>query len=726
MAFSASPLAPLSTPLSVSLRLPLLLQLRALLLTLVWSACAAVPVLAQVPYFFSVNDLTIVSVTSPSCVNVYPAALNCSLPALLTVNTTGVRLVNPLGGGQGVDVRLLLSGGDSATQLYGYTAEGWSPSLIWATLQLDGFAQSAMGRLLSLTVYDPTSGNSSAPFVGLSIAPVPPPRLHSISGCHGDGASPNLGCVPDADVLTLTGSSLLSLNDFQSLQMTISDPSGRTATVDFMQGQRGVQLRVLNESMALLSLAQAYPRLLRLEQFGGGVQMLGFDTDWWSVPQRHLVSYSTNRVPLSFAALRPPSIMSTVAGPRCITAGGYFVNCSPATRISFRGHYLIGLTVMLEAAGKQPQPCADVSIVVWQCLLPIIANDTDGLAWDVVVSNPAGSQRLPGLVTYSTKPSIAFVEPCNTYGLYESDININCQPGQALTVRGMRFPDDPELAVVIRGSTIVQRPLNVTCPQLVRVDSTMLTCVVPSLDGMAQSALYSALVDVLVVFNGSGPPALPVQVQGRMVADPQSPLVQRVSGCESNNGSHALLRCRGGDVLVVEGAYLLHKFVFVAPRLDQWRCRVLPNSSNERLLVELPFLLPEEKGVLADTPYVVHYEATENRFQVWYGRPFTVTWTWDDAPAQPSAPSADDGRHALSSGALALVVLLPLLSVVLLVVCATVLGLRWKRDRMSGMDTGQWEDSGAASERAGGEHGWTGQPPVYTTAWQVRDAVEMQ
>ena len=167
-------------------------------------------------------------------------------------------------------------------------------------------------------------------------------------------------------------------------------------------------------------------------------------------------------------------------------------------------------------------------------------------------------------------------------------LDINCQPDQVLTVRGMRFPDDPELAVVIRGSTIAQRLLNVTCAQLVRVDSTMLTCVVPSLDGMAQSALYSALVDLQVVLSGSEPLARPVQVQGyRMLADPQSPLVQSVSGCEANNGSHALLRCRTGDVLVVEGAYLLRGFVFVRPRVpDLWSCRVLPNSTDERVLVE--------------------------------------------------------------------------------------------------------------------------------------------
>ena len=140
-----------------------------------------------------------------------------------------------------------------------------------------------MGRLLSLAVYDPTSGNSSAPFVGLSTAPVPPPRLHSISGCHGDGSGPqaassNLGSLPDADVLTLRGSGLLSLNDFQSLEVTISDPSGRSAAVR-CRAYEGSTLQVLNDTTALLSLAGVYHWLLRLDQFGSGVQMLGFDTD---------------------------------------------------------------------------------------------------------------------------------------------------------------------------------------------------------------------------------------------------------------------------------------------------------------------------------------------------------------------------------------------------------------------------------------------------------------
>ena len=239
----------------------------------------------------------------------------------------------------------------------------------------------------------------------------------------------------------------------------------------------------------------------------------------------------------------------------------------------------------------------------------------------------------------------------------------------------MRFLADPALAVVLVSQVRLQGSVNVTCPQIVRVDSTTLACIVPSLDGTALSSLYGRSISLPALFPCSELPI--VGWSGRIVASPESPVVKSVRDCEANNGSFELLRCRGGDLVMVNGAYLLRSMVFIqfVAGYMQWSCLVLLNSAREHYC-QLPYLLPEEQESEADVPYTAHYQTTDNRVQLNYGHPFTLTWTWD-APTQPTE-SGSSSRHRLGAGLLSVVAVKPVLAV-LVAVAVVVVRCRWRR-----------------------------------------------
>ena len=692
--------------------------LRAISSLLSLLLCVISPVVAAYPfsaYPFSVNDLTIVSVNSSECINVYTMALNCTLPAELLITVAGVSLATPVGP-SGLQpylfVRFVLAGLDSALTFSGLVNRG-STNQLSATLLLDGFAVGMMGRLLSLSVYDTLSGNSSASFAKLSIASLPTPTLSTISGCNGGGTlgTATMGCLPDADLLTVTGSGFSVLESVERFDIVLTDSVRRQSSAP---GYGTVV--VVNDSLVLLSLRDIYATLLQVNHFGGGLLGLGFSMPWYSTLERQWVSWDTNQLDLSFAPLPPPNV-TRVATSNCPFSNGGYVGCEPNAPFYFFGDYLFDLTITLEAAGKEPQLCTRDSFGD-SFVLPIVTDDEDGLTWDVVFTHPAGTQRFPALVVYYTLPTIAYVVPCNTYGLYQYVGNIYCLPGETLTVRGMRFPADPELAVVFVELDSQRQLLdNATCAQLVRVDSTTLTCTVPSLDGTPLSALYDSNIALQVVFSGSQ--LSTADTGGRFIASPESAVIANVSGCEANNGSFGLLRCRGGDVVVLQGAHLLRLVVLMqfSTSYDSSSCLVLPNSTNERVSCQLPFILPEDDSVRADVPYTVHYLTYDDRLQPSYGHPFTLTWTW----AAPASASGNTAQKQLGAGLLAVATVLPVLSVLLAVVVGIVLCKRcnWLKHNIGR------SVSDTAGERADGEGQWTGQRPAYARAWPRGDALEM-
>jgi hypothetical protein len=233
----------------------------------------------SLPLCFGQNNLGSVVIYSASgCIDVGNVTVNCTLPTVITLQTSGVSALQ-------ISYQYILIRGPGA-ELYGLAQNDGLPlnDSLSFTLEPGGYTPSLLGVMLSIQLYN-YDGNMSMPLAGLSLAPIPPPRLQSVSGCSGSGSA-TLGCQPNATTLTLTGQGLSWLSGgFYYLCIANGRCTSVHGTGPQSQLQR-ISVRVLNDSYAQVMLSIVYTNILLPPHYGGALVPLYFTMQSWQYCQR--------------------------------------------------------------------------------------------------------------------------------------------------------------------------------------------------------------------------------------------------------------------------------------------------------------------------------------------------------------------------------------------------------------------------------------------------------
>ena len=633
---------------------------------------------------WDVTQVSIVAITSHgACTDVYPQALNCSLPTTLTFQLAGILPPNSTS----FNTIFIFDGGDAETYARSSSLFNATTSTISATVLFGGYSIGLMGRLLSVYLFDYATRNRSAAFQGLSFVTLPPPVLTAISGCEGTGAA-TLNCVPDRDVLLFAGSGLSIFNDLYSFVLTIGNVSG---TLYWNSG-----LQVLNDAQMRLQLNTSSAFILTPSHYTGQLMSLAFNLQWWSPASGASFNSYTNSLSISFAPLPAPMITAVISsGSPCIqrndSSAPAFIGCVPEqSSVRFVGQYLYSATMALSLSGRGTYACETMpgyqpSSSQVTCFLPLIAEDVDGLAWDVTISTASGLLSYPGLVSFTSSTLITSLVPCNDYSQQGSNAVyfLNCAPGATLIIRGTRFPSDPALAVTLTGNVNEMTiPSNVPCWSPAYIDQTTLTCLIPLIDPAIALQFYGVTSSIQASFPTAGRVSNAV-TNTYIVAFPNSPVLTSVSGCEVSNGSLVVAGCRGGDILTIRGSNLNGtrlSITFSALNLVQFACSVLDGWTAQQLQCRLPYVTPDnsgvQEGVLYRLLWLWYPRPTLSAVAVVraYGNPFQVVFTWAAAASALSASSTSSNLTAVLVG-----VLVPVL-----VAMAVAVGLMWWRRRGMG------------------------------------------
>ena len=693
----------------------------ALLIALLLCCCCSSPFTFAQAQSVDYTQLVIASISSSgSCQDAFPYAWNCTLPAVLffTLANAPTSLTSSL--------YFVIDGNDAET--YTYAQRVTASNSTWqGRVQIGGYALGLMGRPLSVTAFDPQSGNRSAAFIGVSFALLPPPILTSISGCQGSGSLTSQ-CLPGSDSISFSGSGLSIFVGLSSYTLQVGSSS-----VQLGSSVNAAVVQLVNDSFAILPLADVYASLLTPSQYGGAVLPISFNLQWRQLTQSTVANFYTNQLSISFAPLPPPqaTVASSTACP--VSNSTALIDCLPGANagvVALTGAYLVSASASLTAEGRGTWPATvtvSSSTRLW-FVLPLIAVDTAGLAWDVRVSTSAGSVTFPGLIRFSTAPYVADVASCSTTGLV---LVPSCTPGSTLTLSGDHFLNDSLMQVLITSSSAVSGAVNVSCQSAAFISSNLLTCVVPTLDGSLAQLFYGLTSSLRVLFPSTAQTTN--AYTSRLMAWPNSPVLANVSGCETNNGSLALLRCRGGDVISVYGRNLLfypganvipNTVIGQAllPPYGLGRCELLPGGSSELVQCRLPYVDATNSPAQADVQYTVTwYGSTANYSGLLFGNAFYISFTWDPPASTPTPTSSS----LSSTMAIVVGVLVPML-VVLVAVAAW---LAWRRrrclkdpsPRSSATTAEQWEEAATPSSSSS----WFSRRPDLTSQ-QERGGLELE
>ena len=599
------------------------------------------------------TQLSISSITSPQCTSIGGSAVNCTLPAQLTVRIAGLPPNATL---SGVVFLFTSANGDLEWADYTYFSTP-SSGQFNVSLEFEGYNPTLFSGPLTLALQDYRSGNTSQPFKGLWVAYIPPPHFASIAGCQGNGAS-TLLCVPDRDSLTFYGSGFLLFNALSGSYLTIGNASGWIYAVDGLQVQ--------SDSQMTLFLNSSYGFILTISHYTGVALPLSFNLKVWSSKRGAFLDYLTDGgLSVSFGPLPPPIVLAAepyygtdsdfCRRPANVTANT-FVNMIPETCLVYvYGHYLYYAQGYLTSPGKGSYPClskigAQYAQYMY-CFLPLLPAGVDqpGLAWDLLVQTTAGSVTLPGAVTFTTVPVITSLVPCTAFA---SVFNFNgdyagCQPGSVLVMHATNFPTNGLPLLQLSNLSSVAAPVtpstvNVTCGQAAQLTANSWSCVIPSMDPPTALAFYGQLTSIRAFFpsTGQSTPA----VRAFIVAYPDSPVITSVSGCEVSNGSLVVSRCRSGDVLTIAGTSLNSSSAVVTfwdPMLtNSWLCTLLQPLTATSVQCRLPVVTQGDSDLAEGEYYEMNWYDTRPGNGFTWANPFTLSFTWDPLVAPSSGGSS--------------------------------------------------------------------------------------
>ena len=623
------------------------------------------------------------AITSPSCVNIAPAALNCTVPSTLTFYVTGI----PAGVIPGQVDFLLFYDDEEEVHVTGSSyvrnANG-SVTALAVSLYRQGWLLALMG--LPLTVLPFKMGNLSnagTPLVGgLSFALVPPPFLSGISGCVGEGPA-TLDCVVDRDVLTLYGTGLSFFRDQYGYDIDIGS---FTYNTNGEADTRAHGVIVVSDSQLLMPLNRSYAWVLPPIDYTEVVLPLSFNLRWYVRGTQRYHHWHTNSVNVSFAPI-PPPLVQGVSGCTKTANGTALVDCAPELSVvRFTGHYLYGANITLSAAGLGSYRCEQPSsrFSPWlfstqaDCILPIIPDDSNGQAWDVSLVTSAGALFFPQLVTFTTIPSITSMVLCTPSF---STLDPTCAPGDTLTIRGQRFPVGGTVLIYLTTNPYRWGPsvtVNVSCAASAIVSVDTLTCLIPYIDPSIAPLFYGMPNQVVAVFPGLQYYRTNA-LASWIVAYPDVAVLTSVSGCEASNGLLAVQRCRGGDVLTIVGTNLNCTGAIVWGRDDfreRFDCDLLPNCTATRAQCQLVNATEESDAFRANVSYRMTWVPPRLiSYSTIIESNFFVSWTWDPLP-EPSAPQQDKTEEKASEGVLVTAIVVP----VVVLVVALAVWFRYRRE----------------------------------------------
>ena len=556
-----------SLPASASCSSPLSFSLSSLLSLL----CLALLSLSACSAQSDVGSVVIYSASG--CTDVGNVTVNCSFPTLITLQTSGLGSLQYL--------YIVVS--SSQAQVSSSLASVVNDSVTFI-LAPQGYTPSLVGPMLSIQLYNLLTRNTSQPLLGLSLAPIPPPVLQSISGCSGSGSA-TLGCQPNVTTLTLTGQGLTWLSaGYYSLWIG-------TASTSVSGGgpNDSSSVNVLSDSVALLSLGGLYTYLLLPVHYGGSPLPLYLTLPVWNYcqqtsadtpsPSLHCVEraadalwlsrcccvgkpssalpYRVNSsVSVSFPPMPPPSV-TTILAQGCNGTGLWsstppFTQCIPfASQLLLYGSYLYDAQVTVGGA----QCIANSNAMSITCWMPVIPDYVPGQYYDVQLVNTAGAVSLAGLISFVGGPVLTYMTQCVNYGIgAPRQLGGGCQPGTPVLIYGVGFYPDDSLQILF---TRFGPTANFSCLQPSFINSTTLSCTLPTAASSSSnvSMFLGRAVSLQVSFGSAG--VLTNSISVTALDWPNPPLVSTVSGsCSASNSALAVIGCAMGTVLTMSGSNL--------------------------------------------------------------------------------------------------------------------------------------------------------------------------
>ena len=600
------------------------------------------------------NQVQIVSLSSPNCTQSGSAVINCPLPVLLNIVTSGWGTLPTWA------LFVTITGTD------GSELGPWNGNGAWATVaSTDNGANVTLTATVYPQQYTPTlmaaSTGATAPLLNMtlrqgfggtltpgafliSFAYDAPPSLTSISGCTGSGTS-TTGCDPASSILTFTGSGFRWFsNGGSDVDMWINGESATEVTGTFIQGVGGVppSLNVMSDTMMTVNLGTAYIYLLLPVHYGGALVTIYFNER--STSFGVTTNTPTNQLQISFIPQPAPNITSVTIPPtwqgfgcRGTNGTGPFTNCIPGLSfINIQGNYIYDTTITI---GNVNVTCIEQTSSLLRCQLPALASAGP---WSLVVSDP--NALVPqiytdaSLITFRSGASLASVQSCvntggtNWYGFWNGGL---CNGGQVITITGTNFVvGDTSVTVTSTYNTTTGPPGNQTvsstsvsaCSIATVISSTSIQCTLTDLtlqQGYALNSvwfnMFGQQVYLQVTFsNGvTVTNSLPVTLYNY----PNAPIVTSVQGCGGGPSTYAY-NCAAGATIVINGQNLWNNQTsyqqssnFVAlPSSQQtqlgswnnpvnWGCTVRGTPTPTQIRCRLPTFDSQVAPVGSDTLY---------------------------------------------------------------------------------------------------------------------------
>ena len=438
--------------------LPLFLSVTFLIIPFCHSTTYEAPVVLD-------DRISIVSISSNNtCVDEYPAVWNCTLPSAWTIQVNGLFSGTPEPPVEWEGVFLSLSAPDRGVPYRSpVTSHVWRltahPTAGWSTLRMQidtswayhGLPLMGVGSLVATvsTMWytgTPWVHRYSPAFTGVSLFLPPTAILTSISGCEGSGSG-TYHCNPLHDTLILRGGGL-SLFEGHTVAIQLNtfrrEGSGRRWDVD------NICLQVVHDGLALLPLKISYGQFLEADDFAKPPVLFSIGPASY-VQNPHSISFFTNALQLSFAALPAPivtRVRMAEEGELCIHHAGMhrFVSCEAESVVMvLDGLFLYDAYVSIRAHELDSWPCTtlvgDANSII--CVLPHVPTDlllhqyrhggNAEVKWDLHVSSQAGSVTLPNALRHTVERFVSSHFVCRSHDSDED--HIHCVPAVAVTRR---------------------------------------------------------------------------------------------------------------------------------------------------------------------------------------------------------------------------------------------------------------------------------------------------
>ena len=299
-------------------------------------------------------------------------------------------------------------------------------------------------------------------------------------------------------------------------------------------------------------------------------------------------------------------------------------------------------------------------------LLPSFDYDPS-VAYDLVISNDAGSVTYPGAVQFTSAPTLISIDQCIDRGDAYSELNlgVRCPVGTTLTLRGSRFPAAEAVSVQY---LIGYRPPYTTILAIVDLlvatvlNGTTITATLPALDNTTAAAYQYYEGSLQIAFTSDNRNTTTNKLSTRLYVLPNTPSVTSISSdtCKTVSALQ-LANCRALAVITVVGSNLAQRGLVLAAsigsldlgnnylftELGLWDDTWYDSLSNTSLVFTLAYFDADTNVQLQ--PDVV-YTLVLKSYLTSDSNAFRLSLTYDDVvPA--SLPSSSSSTAAASTAA---------------------------------------------------------------------------